>query len=286
MAAVGIVLGLTAALVYGASDFLGGAASKRVSAAWVLLVSQSTGLVLTVLVVLSDTRSHPSVAALRAGAVAGVLGVAALGLLYTALAIGPMVVIAPMAAVMGALVPFTWGLLRGERLSGPSVAGVVLAVVAVVLVSLHPRDETAAEPVTPRRFPLGVPLAVVAGITLGVVAVLVADTRSATGMWPLVAWRCASLPLVAGAVLVLRPMPRPDRRILLIGAGVGLLEVVGNASFIVAARHGLLALVGVLASLYPVSTVVLARIRYQERLVRLQLFGLVLAVTGIALIAA
>jgi drug/metabolite transporter (DMT)-like permease len=286
MAAVGIILGLTAALVYGASDFLGGAASKRVSALWVLLASQATGLVLTVLVVVVDVHSHPSTAGLRNGAIAGVVGVAALALLYTALAIGPMVVIAPMAAVVGALVPFAWGLLRGEQLSAAALTGVVLAVGAVVLVSMHPRGDTAGEPVEPRRFPLGVPLALVAGAALGVAAVLVADTASATGLWPLVSWRVCSLPLVAGAVLVVRPRPRPDSRILVVGAAVGALEVLGNASFILAARHGLLALVGVLASLYPVSTVVLARLRYQERLVRLQVVGLALAVTGIALIAA
>jgi drug/metabolite transporter (DMT)-like permease len=166
------------------------------------------------------------------------------------------------------------------------VAGVIVALVAVALVSLHGRDEVGDEAVERRRFPLGVPLAAAAGLLLGVVAVLVADTRSATGLWPLVAWRCVSLPLVALAVLVLRPRPRPGRRILLIGVGVGLMEVAGNGSFIIAARHGLLALVGVLASLYPVSTVVLARIRYRERLAPLQLAGLALAVSGIALIAA
>jgi len=286
MAAIGVVLGLSTAIVYGASDFLGGAASKTVSAAWVLLVSQATGLALALVVVGFDTHSRSSPAALAHGAVAGVLGVGALGLLYTALAIGPMVVIAPIAAVVGALVPFGWGLVKGEHLSVPAVVGVVLAVGAVVLVSLHPRDEVGDEPVERRRFPLGVPLAVVAGLCLGVVAVLVADTRSATGMWPLVAWRGVSLPLAALAVLVLRPVPRPGRRIVVMGVAVGLLEVAGNGSFIVAARHGLLALVGVLASLYPVSTVILARLRYHERLVPLQMVGLALAVTGIALIAA
>ncbi len=286
MAAIGVVLGLTAAVVYGASDFLGGAATKQVSAAWVLLISQASGLVLTVVVVGVDAHSRPSTQALVHGAVAGALGVLGLGLLYRALAIGPMVVIAPIAAVVGAIVPFGWGLVRGEHLSATALAGVALAVVAVALVSLHPRDEVGDEPVERRRFPLGVPLAAGAGLLLGVVAVLVADTRSARGLWPLVAWRCVSLPLVAAAVLVLRPRPRPGRVILGVGVAVGVMEVVGNGSLIIGARHGLLALVGVLASLYPVSTVVLARLRYHERLVPLQVVGLVLAVSGIALIAA
>jgi drug/metabolite transporter (DMT)-like permease len=187
---------------------------------------------------------------------------------------------------VGALVPFFWGLVRGEHLTVAALCGVVLAIAAVTLVTVHPRGDVGDEPVEPRRFPLGVPLAAVSGFFLGVVAVLVADTASSTGMWPLVAWRCTSLPLVVAALLVLRPLPGPDRRIVLAGIGVGVLEVSGNGSFIVAARHGLLALVGVLASLYPVSTVLLARVRYHERLFPFQLLGLVLAVAGIALIAA
>lgn len=123
MAAIGIVLGLTAAVVYGASDFLGGAASKVVSAAWVLLVSQTVGLVATLVAVGVDTHARPNTLALAHGAVAGAIAVGALGLLYRALAIGPMVVIAPIAAVLGALVPFGWGLSAAStRRSRPSSA--------------------------------------------------------------------------------------------------------------------------------------------------------------------
>jgi len=286
VAGLGVLLGLVAAVVYGASDFLGGASTKRVSAVWVLVVSQSTGLIVAVGAVLVDTHSRPLDPSLVAGAVGGALGVGALALLYRALAIGPMVVTAPIAAVVGALVPFFWGLVRGEHLTVAALTGVGLAIAAVALVTMHPRSDVGDEPVEPRRFPLGVPMAAVSGFFLGIVAVLVAETHSASGMWPLVAWRCASLPLVVAALVVLRPRPAPDRRIVVAGIFVGVLEVTGNGSFIVAARHGLLALVGVLASLYPVSTVLLARVRYHERLFPMQLAGLVLAVAGIALIAA
>src|SRR5690348_748412 len=110
-----MVLGLTVAAVYGTSDFAGGLATKRVSALWVLGLSQTVGLFVALLAVAFDPSAHPSTDALVRGAVGGTVGVVGVGLLYTALAGGTMGVVAPVTGVTSAVVPVAWGLLQGEH---------------------------------------------------------------------------------------------------------------------------------------------------------------------------
>ena len=129
--------------------------------------------------------------------------------------------------------------------------------------------------------------AVVAGVGFGTVFVLLAETGGGVGFWPLVAGRSTSIVLLGGAALVggqsLRlPSPGPHRTI----AAAGVLDVAANALYLLAARRGLLAVVAVLSSLYPAGTVLLARVVLAERFTRLQIAGLVLAATGVVLIAA
>jgi drug/metabolite transporter (DMT)-like permease len=225
---------------------------------------------------------------LALGAAAGAFGGVGLVCLYRGLAIGRMSVVAPITAVGAAVLPVVWGLVaRGERPSTASLAGVVIAVVAVGFIS-RSADEAVdgtEEPVAGAARTLL--LATVAGIGFGAVFVLLAETSRDAGFWPLVGARVSSIAfLTVGAVATgqtLRP-GRGGAGWLIVGAG--LLDMTANALYLLAARRGLLALVAVLSSLYPAGTVVLARVVLRERLVPIQLAGLGMAVAGIVLIAA
>lgn len=298
MSALAIVLGLGVAGIYGASDFGGGVAAKRVSAIWVLVISHPAGLVVALLAVGFDPSANPSSGALARGAIAGVLAVVGLGLLYTALAAGQMGVVAPVTAVVAAIVPVGWGLLHGEQPGVAALIGVALAIGAVALVAAPahaPMPATAPDAIpgpravrehqaVPGRALL--PLAIASGACFGAIFVLFSEFHARDGMWPLVAERCVSIPLTLVALAIVRPAPRPGRHLVALALAVGALEVVANGLFILAAREGLLSLVGVLGSLYPISTVVLARVVLGERLSRVQQVGLAIALVGIVLIAA
>jgi len=280
-----VLLGLVAAAVYGSSDYAGGIATKRVSVIAVLVVSQTTGLALGLVAVLLDANASASAAALRRGAVAGAVGIIGLGLLYTALARGPMGVVAPVAAVAGAIVPIGYGIVDGERPGAITSAGVLLAVVAVGVTTWHADDPPPGAPATSTaHHRVGVVLGLLSGLCFGAIFVLLSDVDPVQGMWPLVAWRCVSVPVAAIAAITVRPTPRPDRGIVVVAAVAGALEVTGNGVYILAAREGLVSVVGVLGSLAPLSTVLLARVLLRERLSRLQLAALVLALVGITLI--
>jgi drug/metabolite transporter (DMT)-like permease len=280
-ATVAVLLGVLVALTYGAGDFLGGLSSRRVNAAIVALTSQLVGWSILVVLVAVLPERHPPAADVVRGAIAGSVGLIGVVLLYRGLASGAMGVVAPITAVGAAVLPVAWGLLTGEEPGAVHLVGVVLALVAVGLVS---SPASGAEPVPGRA--KEVALALVSGAAFGVVFILLGDTTEASGMWPLLAARSASATLMAGVVLARRaPVKVPvGSRLQVIGTGV--FDVTANAIFVLAARIGLLSLVAVVSSLYPVSTVVLARVVLHERVGRRQQLGLALAIAGVVLIAA
>jgi drug/metabolite transporter (DMT)-like permease len=280
MPGLAVVLGLLVALTYGSGDFLGGIASKRNTPIVVVAVSQSFGLVLMALMVVADRGAEPIGADLLAGAGAGSVGLIGVVLLYRGLAGGAMGVIAPITAVGAAIVPFTWGVVTGDRPSVPALVGVAVALLAVVLVS---SSDEASERRTSRQDLL---LAVGAGTAFGVVFLLLGITSEDSGMWPVLAARIASVSIVMTIVVVGRRGLRvaPGTRSSIIGAGV--FDAGANALYLLAAREGLLSLVSVLSSLYPAATVVLARLFLREGMHRKQLVGIGLALGGVALIAA
>jgi drug/metabolite transporter (DMT)-like permease len=284
---VAVVLGLLVAAAYGSGDFFGGLSAKRAaSATGVVVLSQAMGLpVLAVLLLVAD--GEPTARVVLLGAGAGAVGGVGLTCLYRGLAIGRMSVVAPITSVGAAVVPVAWGRLQGEHPSALQMVGVVLAIVAVGFIS-RTGDEvvdgtTAPEPDARRPY---LALAVAAGIAFGLVFVLLAETGDDAGFWPLVGGRAASITLLVAVALATRQSLSPGGRSALGPmAAAGVLDLTANALYLLAARRGLLAVVAVLSSLYPASTVLLARLVLKERLLRLQVGGLGLAVAGIALIA-
>ncbi len=278
-----VIFGLGVALVYGAADFLGGRTSRDNRPTAVIAVSQLTSLVLLVLLLLVDGSPVPGAGSLVLGAASGVTGLAGVVLLYRGLARGAMGVIAPITAVGAAVVPVGYGLVTGERPSGLSLVGIALALVAVVLIaSAAPHEASPHDHRVDRR---EVGLATASGVAFGIALVLLAASGEGSGFWPLLAARSASAPIAVAALLLVgaRIEIAPGSRLAVLATGF--LDVTAIALYLLATRRGLISLVAVLGSLYPATTVLLARVVLGERLVRVQVVGLVLALAGVLLIA-
>ncbi len=276
---LGVVLALAAAASWGSADFLGGLSTRRLSILTVSSVSQTAGLIFTLVVVAMSGQPAPSTHVLMLGLLAGLLGTIGLAALYSGLALGPMGVVAPLAAMSG-VVPVAVGLIRGERPAAIQLVGVVLALAGVIMAARH-RDESGA-----RIHPRAVALALVAALTLGLLIVLLDDAGSESPAWTVLMVRIAALCLLSVPLLVRRPSFAMDRRQASTLVAVGVLDNGANLLFVLAAQRGLLSLIAVLASLYPVSTVLLARGVLHERLSRVQVIGVAMALVGVGLIAA
>jgi len=273
-----VVLALGASAGWGTADFLAGTATRRLSVLVVALISQSAGLVL--MAVLVAAAPHvPTAHVLVLGAAAGVLGIVGLLALYAGLAIGPMGVVAPLAALSG-LVPVAVGLAQGERPAAIQAVGIVLAIGGVVLASRH-RDEHGG-----RASPKAIGLAALAAVALGSLVVMLRDAGRVEATWAVLMVRVSSLALLGVLVLARRPAFSGARPLLATLVVVGVLDAGANLLFVLASQRGLLSLVAVLASLYPVATVILARGVLKERLSGVQLAGVAAALAGVALIAA
>jgi drug/metabolite transporter (DMT)-like permease len=278
-----ILLALGSAITYGAADFLGGLASKRTPVFQVTFLSQVIGSVLFAIVVFAFESEGPTSAALSWGAAAGVAGSIGVTFLYRGLSIGRMSVVAPITAVEAAAVSALAGIIFGERPGPLAFVGVAVALVAIALVS------SAADPSHPDRARAslrspGVVEAFAAGLCFAAFFIFLERAGDA-GMWPLVGSRLASFVVLALIVLATRTTLRPAPGTMPTITGAGVADVVANGFYVASTQHGLLSLVAVLTSLYPASTVLLARSVLKERMSRSQLFGLGLAAAGVALIA-
>jgi drug/metabolite transporter (DMT)-like permease len=279
-----LFLGLVVALTYGTGDFFGGLAARRVPVLWVVFLSHALAAVLVIAVVGLDRNADPTRHDIVIGIVAGVIGMVSVALFYKGLALGRMGVVAPLTAVVSAIVPVAWGLGFGERPGALALTGVALAIGSVVLISSDAGDEPHG-PVTRSRTPLY--LAGAAGLGFGAFFVLYSNAGDHAGMWPLLASRWTSATLLA---LVFAFIPRarrdpPSRSALPLIAGAGLFDAAANGFFLAASRAGLLSIVGAVSSLYPASTVLLARGVLHERFHRTQVIGLGIAAVGVVLIA-
>jgi drug/metabolite transporter (DMT)-like permease len=218
------------------------------------------------------------------GFVAGVSGGIGVAFLYRALAVGTMAVVAPTTAVIAAMIPVLFAFAIGERLRPLTCAGVALALVAIFLVSRPSRPENSDRDKTLGRFPPGFGLALLSGVSVGIFLLSLARTSTAAGMWPLVAARISSISLFAIIALVAKRTLRMDRAASATATLGGALDMAANAVYMTAARIGPLSIVVTLASLYPASTVILARILLKEHLSRTQIAGIACALLAVVLI--
>ena len=277
------LLALSAAALYGTADFLGGLAARQANTLAVVVTSQGCGLTLLLLSLPLLPEATPAARDLVWGGAAGLIGGVGLALLYRALAVGRMAVVAPTTAVCAVLIAVATGVLRGERLGSLTMLGVALAIVAIVLVS---QQRAAAGAVSARAgaLPPGVGLALVSGVAIGLFFLALAETDAGAGMWPLVAARAASVTLFTVIALVSgRPLrlAAPVARIALVGGAV---DVGATALYLLASRYGPLSVVVTLLSLYPASTVILARVVLGERLNGWQVTGVACAALAVTLI--
>jgi drug/metabolite transporter (DMT)-like permease len=280
---VAYFLALASAVLYGTADFLGGLASRRASTIAIVLVSQAAGLVpLTLL--LFVLPGAPSGQDFVWGAIAGLAGSVGVALLYRALAIGTMSIVAPTTAVCAVMLPVLVEALRGERLPPMTQGGIGLAVVAIVLVSQQDSAESAGAGSTRRVIPPGIGLAFMSGVAIGLFFLALARTSAAAGLWPLFASRGLSMVIFGAIAAAGSQRLRLDSEVLKIAVTCGVVDMLANALYLLASRGGPLSVVVTLASLYPASTVVLARVVAGERLSRRQGIGVACALAAVVVI--
>ncbi|MEU3165350.1 DMT family transporter [Streptosporangium sp. NPDC006930] len=273
-----VVLATTCAVVYGAADFLGGLATRRSRVLAVVLLSQLAGLAL-IAALLPFLPERPSPAALAWGAASGLCGTAGVVLFYRALAGGVMSVVAPITATFSAALPVLFGLAVGERPEPVALAGVVLALLAVLLVSRGSSDGEASGGYRPILASLA------AGAGFGGFFIIIAQAPADGGMWPLFGARLISVTFIALSALAVGRLSRPGPGTLPVIFAAGVLDMAANVLFVLAQQRGMLSLVAVLVSLYPASTLLLARRFLGERLNTVQMVGIGFTLTAVALIA-
>jgi drug/metabolite transporter (DMT)-like permease len=267
---------------YGISDFVGGIASRRVAALRVVLVSYPIALVLLLglAVAVGGDISH---AALFWGGLCGVSQAFGIWWFYAALGAGPISVVSPLTAILVAAIPVGVGLALGERPGAIAGIGVVLALGAVVLVSREATDED----VTSHKFTKKVAwLTVGSGVAFGLNFVLIAQAPADARLWPLVFARLAASVLVIVVAAVTGNLKPPSGTPLRLALLAAVLDVAANVAMLLALHASLLSLAGVLMSLYPAATVLLAIVVLRERVTRWQAVGMVLALASVAMIAA
>jgi len=276
-----VVLALSSSLCWGTADFLGGLQSRIRPLVTVLLVAQvaagSPGLVYVV----GAGDPCPDLGPAALAVAAGTAGCAALAAFYRGLAIGTMSIVAPISAT-GAALPVIYGVLRGERATPLHAVGIGLAFVGIVLASQAHGDKHAGSGPKVVR---GVGLAILAALGFGVFFIFLHEASTADVLWVGVVLRLTGVVVLSVLALALRQSVAIGWRRVPGVAVVGVLDTSANVLYAFASTTGLVSVASVLASLFPVVTVILARVVLLERLTRTQTIGVVCALAGVALIA-
>jgi drug/metabolite transporter (DMT)-like permease len=284
---VTIIFGLLSAFSYGYADFVGALAAKKVRALTVTTISFCFGLLLAIFMSLF-VGANFSQAAISSGIYAGIASGIAISCLYAALALGPISIVSPLTAVISAVIPVIFDLATGAELGPFALIAIGLVLVAVVLVAFVPGQDFRLPSLRALFYSLG------AGVGFAGIFVFLDGAPSDSGLSTLIVMRVVGITLMLAGLTYAFFKYRPKQfletsifgrsliwLVLLAGSG----DVLGNVFFLVATRAGELAIAAVLTSLYPVGTILLARIVLNERIAKSQSLGIVLAIGACVLIA-
>jgi drug/metabolite transporter (DMT)-like permease len=266
---------LAAAVSWGAGDFGGGVMTRRTPVLGVVLISQIVGVVIAVVLMVAQQETAPSGPDIGWAVVGGFLGGVGITSLYRGLALGRMGIVAPVTGVLAALIPVGAGFILEGPPSQLVLIGIVVALIAVILVSRVADEGGGRE---------GLGLALLAGTTIGAFGVVIAQFSEGHVFGPLAVVRGTESILLAALVLATRSAWRPARRHVPVLSLIGVADMAGNTFYLLAIQAGALAIASVVSSLYPVITVLLAAILLRERVTATHAVGIVLAATAIVLI--
>lgn len=282
-----IIFGLLSAFSYGYADFVGALAAKKIRAMAVTTYSFGFGLVLAAVLALVFGAEF-SQQTIVASILAGVCSAAAISFLYAALALGPISIVSPLTAVVSAVIPVVVDVALGANLSSFVLAAVVLILIAVVLVAFVPSPNLQLPSTKAALYGVG------AGLGFAGIFLFLDFTDPDSALAPLLIMRAVGLVILIGLLWIVFLKTRPQELIekitdwklagLIALASTG--DVMGNVAFLIATRAGDLAVAAVLTSLYPVGTILLARVFLKERVAKSQALGILLALIGVGLIAA
>lgn len=272
-----IIFGLAASLCWGSGDFSGGLASRRANASSVVLAAYAVGFVLLAALALIWREPFPSPLDIVWGGLAGLAGATGLISFYSALAIGPMGIAAPISAVLTAALPVLFNAFTQGLPSLLQLCGFVLALLAIGLIS---RPEPA------KGRPEGIGLALLAGCGFGCFFILISRVNHDATFWPLAVARFTSVLFLLVVVRIRQQQMLPRRTVAPLIVLAGVLDAIGNAFFVLAAHAGRLDVAAVLSSLYPAATVLLAALVLRERVTRIQAIGILLALLAVPFISA
>jgi drug/metabolite transporter (DMT)-like permease len=282
-----VLLGFATSLVYGFADFFGALSSRKLRPLLVTLFSGLSGLVFLLIVSpIFGLPANPD--AIFWGTLAGLGSAVAITALYASLAIGPISILSPLGAVMSALIPMFFGVLfKGEQFTTAGWLALVGIVVAVGLVGFIPSDDI--------RLPSakGLLLGLTAGTFIGLILIFINQAPADSGLTPVVLMRAVSAGTIGVFVsisfLIRKNFDKKEfaigSKIWLVVALTGILDSSANVFFLFAMRHGSLTVVSVLTALYPLGTLILARIFLKEKIAKVQLAGVLLALSCSALLA-
>lgn len=274
------LLGTATAALFGSGDFLGGLASRKSPALAVSAAMYATGVVIFALLLVVVRPHAVSTGDLLWGSASGVFGTVGVLALYAALATGRMSVVAPLTAALAGAGPAAFDLLQGTRVGALSLAGIVLALVAVVVVS------TTTGTVEEHGMPPGaVALSVLSGAAFACSLISLSRTLPASGFAPLLVARGLGIAIMGVALLVRRKSMTFDAHSMRLAVFAGVIDAAANITMLLAIRVGPLAVASVVGGLYPVATMLLARVVLGERLRPHQAFGVVLALAAVVLTA-
>jgi drug/metabolite transporter (DMT)-like permease len=273
------LLALAGAACWGVGDFFGGLASRRIAVLVVLVISQAIGLVGLVVWVLVSGEGFPGIPELLPAAAAGLAGLVGLGALYRGFAIGAMGIVAPISAA-SPLVPLAVDAARGDVPAPVQWLGIALVLAGIAVLSRESSHEDGP------RLAAGAGLAVLAAFGFGLFIVGIDAGADESAAWAVVAARATSVSTALVAMLVLSTSLTVPRGLVPMLIAVGVFDTGANVFVAAATTHGAAGIVGVLSALYPVVTVVLARLVLGERLSGLKRVGGAAALAGAAFVAA